>query len=91
MKLLKEVRFIASTTQVRDVVRKKNGIMWEKFPSGGPPPHLPPVWEFSHLFTVFLPFYKPLNWKKTEKNMGSVWVRPLPPLWEFFPHNPVFF
>ena len=23
--------------------QKKNGIMWEKFPSGGPPP--PPVWE----------------------------------------------
>ena len=30
MKLLKEVLFIASTTQVRDVVRKKNGIMWEE-------------------------------------------------------------
>ena len=28
----------------RVVVRKKNGIMWEKFPSGGPPPP-PQVWE----------------------------------------------
>ena len=46
----------------------KNGIMWEKFPSGGPPPPTPPVWEFSHFFTVFvklvMPFYKLLNWKK---------------------------
>ena len=23
---------------LRDVLREKNGIMWEKFPSGGPPP-----------------------------------------------------
>ena len=30
---------------IRDAVRKKNGIMWEKFPSGGPPPPPPPVWE----------------------------------------------
>ena len=47
---------------------EKNGIMWEKFPSGGPPPPTPPVWEFSHFFTVFvklvMPFYKLLNWKK---------------------------
>ena len=25
--------------------KKKNGKMWEFFPSGGPPPPLPPVWE----------------------------------------------
>ena len=47
--------------------KKKNGIMWEKFPSGGPPPPTPPVWEFSHFSTGFLPFYKPLNWKKQRK------------------------
>ena len=67
---------------IRNVVREKNGIMWEKFPSGGPPPPTPPVWEFSHFFTVFvklvMPFYKLLNWKKTVKNMEWVWVRPPP-------------
>ena len=51
-----------------DAIGEKNGIMWEKFPSGGPPPPTPPVWEFSHFFTVFvklvMPFYKLLNWKK---------------------------
>ena len=26
---------------IRDALREKNGIMWEKFPSGGPPQ----VWE----------------------------------------------
>ena len=31
----------AFMSQIRNVVRKKNGIMWQKFPSGGPPP----VWE----------------------------------------------
>ena len=30
-------------TLVRVVIREKNGIMWEKFPNGGPP--TPPVWE----------------------------------------------
>ena len=39
---------------LRNVVREKNGVLWEKFPSGGPPPLIPPVWEFSH----FLPFFK---------------------------------
>ena len=30
---------------IRDAPKKKkNGKMWEFFPSGGPPP-LPPVWE----------------------------------------------
>ena len=24
--------------KIRNAVREKNGIMWEKFPSGGPPP-----------------------------------------------------
>ena len=62
--------------------------MWGKFPSGGPPPPSLGIFIF---FTVFLPFYKPLNWKKTEKSMEWVWVRPFPPLWEFVPHNPVFF
>ena len=33
--------------------QKKNGIMWEKFPSGGPPPSTTPIWEFSHFFTVY--------------------------------------
>ena len=55
-----------SNVNLRNVVREKNGIMWEKFPSGGPP--TPPVWEFSIFFTVFvklvMPFYKLLNWKK---------------------------
>ena len=58
---------------LRNVVRKK-GIMWGKFPSGGPPrlPSFPQFWNF-HIFLPFLlPFYKPLNWKKTEKNME--WV-----------------
>ena len=77
---------------LRSVLREKNGIMWEKFPSGGPPPHTPPVWEFSHflpffLIFIFLPFYKPLNWKKLRK----IWSgSDPPPVWELFPHNPVF-
>ena len=29
---------------------EKNGIMWEKFPSGGPPP---PLWEFPHIIPFF--------------------------------------
>ena len=35
---------IMMLTVIRDVIQKKNGKMWEFFPSGGPPP-LPPVWE----------------------------------------------
>ena len=33
--------------------------MWEKFPSGGPPPDppTPPVWELSHFFTVLLKYF----------------------------------
>ena len=69
--------------------------MWEKFPSGGPPPPTPPVWEFSHFFTVFvklvMPFYKLLNWKKQWKIWSGFGSDPPPPVWEFFPHNPVFF
>ena len=31
--------------EIRDALREKNGIMWEKFPNVGPPPPNPPVWE----------------------------------------------
>ena len=37
---------------IRNVFRK-NGIMWEKFPSGQTLPPPPPVWEFFRLNTVF--------------------------------------
>ena len=62
--LIKELRALS----------EKSGIMWEKFPSGGPPP--PSLGIFTFFLPFFLPFYKPLNWKKTEKNMEWVWVRP---------------
>ena len=75
---------------VQERCQKKNGIMWEKFPSGGPPPRLPPVWEFSHFFTVFLPFYKPLNWKNREKYGVGLGQTP-PPFWEFSHIIPFFF
>ena len=68
---------------------EKIRIMWEKFPSGRPPP--PPFWEFSDFFYRFLPFNKPLNWKKQKKVWSGFGSDPSPPLWEFFPHNPVFF
>ena len=32
-------------SHVMDALLDKNGIMWGKFPSGGPPPPTPPVWE----------------------------------------------
>ena len=77
---------------IKERRQKKNGIMWEKFPSGRPPSPLPPVWEFSHFLPFFLPFYKPLNWKKNREKYGVSWGQtPPPPLWEFSPHNPVFF
>ena len=72
----------------------KNGIMWEKFPSGGPPPPTPPVWEFSHFFTVFvklvMPFYKLLNWKKQWKIWSGFGSDP-PPQFGNFSHIIPFF
>ena len=55
---------------------EKNGIMWEKLPSGGPPPPLPPVWEFSHFFTVFFCHFISPWLGKNRENMEWVWVRP---------------
>ena len=63
--------------------------MWEKFLSGGPPS--PSLWIFT-FFYHFLPFYKPLNWKKKQLKIWSGFGSdPSPPLWEFLPHNPVSF
>ena len=43
--------------------QKKNGIMWEKFPSGGPPPPPLPVWETPVIkkksWVFFLHFWTP--------------------------------
>ena len=61
--------------------------MWEKFPSGGPPP---PSLDIFTFFYRFFAIFEATELEKTEKNMEWVWVRPLPPLWEFSPHNPVF-
>ena len=44
---------------------------------------LPPVWEFSHSFTVFLPFYKPLNWKKQRKIWSGFGSDPSPQFGNF--------
>ena len=50
--------------------------MLEKFPSGGPPPPSLGIFTFfTVLLKYFLPFYKPLNWKKQRKiwsGFGSV-------------------
>ena len=72
--------------KIRVVVRK--GLCGKNSQVADP---LPPVWEFSHFFTVFLPFYKPLNWKKNKEKYGVGLGQTLPPLWEFFPQNPFFF
>ena len=85
---------ISSLWKLRVVIREKNGIMWEKFPSGGPPPPTPPVWEFSHFFTVFvklvMPFYKLLNWKKQWKIWSGFGSDP-PPQFGNFSHIIPFF
>ena len=82
-------------SEIRVVVREKNGIMWEKFPSGGPPPPTPPVWEFSHFFTVFvklvMPFYKLLNWKKQWKIWSGFGSDPPPKFGNFSHIIPFFF
>ena len=79
--------------KIRVVIRKK-GVMWEKFPSGGPPPAPPSL----GIFTFFLPFFKiffcdfisPWIGKNREKYGVGLGQTP-PPVWEFSPHNPVFF
>ena len=63
---------------------EKNGIMWGKFPSGGPPP------PNFHIFYRFLPFYKPLNWKKQRKIWSGFGSDPSPPFGNF-PHLIPFF
>ena len=67
--------------------------MWEKFPSGGPPPN-PPFGNFHIFFTVFfnlfLPFYKPLNWKKQRKIWSGFGSDP-PPQFGNFSHIIPFF
>ena len=49
--------------KIRVVIRKK-GVMWEKFPSGGPPPAPPSLGIFTFFYLCFLPFYKPWIEKK---------------------------
>ena len=53
---------------LRNVVREQKRDYVGKIPKRRTPPPTPPVWEFSHFFTVFvklvMPFYKLLNWKK---------------------------
>ena len=73
--------------ELRDVVRKITGLCGENSQVADP---LPPVWEFSHFFTVFLPFYKPLNWKKQRKIWSGFGSNPSPPFGNF-PHIIQFF
>ena len=59
---------------------------------GAPPLLVRPIYKtnlspYLPFFFNFLPFYKPLNWKKLRK----IWSgSDPPPVWELFPHNPVF-
>lgn len=57
--------------KIRVVIRKKE-VMWEKFPSGGPPSRSP---QFGN-FHIFLPFFFAILWapesEKKEKNMDSL-------------------
>ena len=57
--------------RVRDALPEKNGIMWEKFPSGGPPSPNPQVCERPVIQNkVGFIFYR------TQVNLGSdLWVR----------------
>ena len=73
-----EARPASGITQleIRVVVRKKTGLCGENSQVADP---LPPVWELSHFVIVFLPFYKPLNWKNREK-YGRFGSDPSPPL-----------
>ena len=77
---------ISTEGALRNVVRKKTGLCGKKVADP-----LPPVWEFSHFFYRFFAILYAPELENREKNMEWVWVRPLSPLWEFFPHNPVFF
>ena len=78
----------------RFVVRKKRDYVG-KIPKWRTPSPSPPslgIFAFFYRFfkIFFCHFISP--WiGKNKKNMEWVWVRPLPPLWEFSPHNPVFF
>ena len=38
VEVIVEVIDVVEVMEVRDTIGEKNGIMWEKFPSGGPPP-----------------------------------------------------
>ena len=71
--------------------QKKTGLRWKNSQVADLSPAPPSLGIFTFFYRFFLPFHKPLNWEKTEKNIKGVWVRALPPLWEFPPHNPVFF
>ena len=48
--------------KIRDVVRKKNGIMWEKFPKGGEGSDPNPL----HIF-LFFPIQGLIKWQKNGK------------------------
>ena len=71
----------------RDIAKKKNGKMWEFFPSRGPP--LPPVWDFFPDFPVY--FWEVSHVKNSKKNGSGIRVDPPPPVFSKFPHFPVFF
>ena len=47
---------MALKLRVQGSSSEKNGIMWEKFPSGGPPPQVPPSPQFGNVH-IFLPFF----------------------------------
>ena len=72
--------------KIRVVVRK--GLCGKNSQVADP---LPPVWEFSHFFTVFLPFYKPLNWKKQRKIWSGFGSDPSPQFGNFSHIIPFFF
>ena len=80
--------------------------MWGKFPSGGPPPppvwETPVIKKKLGLFFILEPqehfWSSPKNHNFWVVNVDGVRHQEVglgqtspPPVWEFFPHNPVFF